>query len=81
MEQYEKQYDELLQQLSLAEAEQTETVQKDFSKIDAILHTGWKEIYRKLNDENKRAFWRSFISSIEINWTTGTKEIKRVNFF
>jgi hypothetical protein len=81
VEQYEKQYEDLMQKLSLAEEERTETTQRDFSHIEAILHSGWKEIYNALDDEHKRAFWRSFVSSIEINWTTKVKEIDKVNFF
>lgn len=81
VEQYEKQYAELIEKLEEAEAEQGEIEVKDFSKIEAILHSGWEGIYQNLDDEHKRAFWRSFIKSIEINWTTENKEIVRVNFF
>ncbi len=81
VEQYEKQYAELMEKLEAAEAEQVEIPVKDFSKIEGILQTGWKEIYNKLDDVHKRAFWRSFIQSIELNWTTEKKEINRVNFF
>lgn len=81
VEQYEKEYAELMEKLEQAEAEQGEVVVKDFSKIDAILHDGWKAIYDNLEDAYKRAFWRSFVQSIEINWTTEKKEIVRVNFF
>lgn len=81
VEQYEKDYAELLELLEKAEAEQGEIIVKDFSKIEAILHSGWKGIYEHLDDTHKRAFWRSFIKSIEINWTTEKKEIVRVNFF
>ena len=81
VEQYEEQYNELIEKLEQAEAEQGEVAIKDFSRIEAILHSGWKEIYSALDDEHKRAFWRSFIKSIEINWTTEKKEITKVNFF
>jgi DNA invertase Pin-like site-specific DNA recombinase len=81
VEQYEKQYAELMEKLEEAEAEQKQVITKDFTKIEAILHSGWKEIYNSLDDEHKRSFWRSFIQSIELNWTTDTKEIVRVNFF
>jgi len=81
VEQYEQQYAELLEKLEIAKAEQGEETTRDFSKIDAILQDGWKGIYNNLDDEHKRAFWRSFIKSIEINWTTEKKEIIRVNFF
>ena len=81
VEQYEKQHAELMETIEQAEAEQKSPVVKDFSKIEAILQDNWKTIYNSLDDAHKRAFWRSFIQSIEINWTTETKEIVRVNFF
>ena len=81
VEQYEKQFNELTEKLEQAEAEQGTVVVKDFSKIDAILQEGWRGIYDNLDDAHKRAFWRSFIKSIEINWTTEKKEITAVNFF
>ncbi len=81
VEQYEKDYAELLAKLEDAEAEQGAAVIKDFTHIEAVLQAGWKEIYNSLDDAHKRAFWRSFIQSIEISWTTEKKEITRVNFF
>lgn len=80
IEQYDKQYAALMEKLEKAIEEQGEIITKDFSKVEAILQSGWKEIYNNLEDEYKRAFWRSFIRSIEINWTTETKEIVKVNF-
>jgi hypothetical protein len=81
VEQYEKQYAELMEKLDEAEAEQSHIEEKDFDKIEAILQDGWKGIYENLDDEHKRAFWRSFVSAIEIDWTTDKKEIKEVIFF
>ncbi len=81
VEQYEKQYAELMQRLEEAEAEQDEATIKDFSKVEAVLQDGWKSLYATLDDEHKRSFWRSFIRSIEIDWTVKKKEVKRVNFF
>lgn len=81
VEQYEKDFAELMEKLEAAEAEQGEVVVKDFSKIEEILHDGWKSVYDTLTEEYKLAFWRSFIKSIELDWTTERKEISRVNFF
>ncbi len=81
VEKYEKDFAELMEKLELAEAEKGTIEIKDFSKIEAILHSGWREIYNNLDDAYKRAFWRSFVQSIEIDWSTSKKEIKRVNFF
>lgn len=81
VEQYESQYAELMEKLAQAEAEQSQVVEKDFDRIEAILQTGWRGIYENLDDAYKRAFWRSFIQCIEVNWTTDKKEIARVEFF
>ena len=81
VETYEAQYAELLELLKKAEAEQGSVEVQDFSKIEAILQTGWKNIYNSLDDAHKRAFWRSFIRRIDINWATEKKEITRVEFF
>jgi hypothetical protein len=81
VEKYEADYAELMELLEKAEAERNIVQVEDFSKIEAILHSGWEAIYNDLDDSYKRAFWRSFIQSIEIEWTNNKKEIARVNFF
>ena len=81
VEKYEADYTELMELLEKAQDERGKTEVKDFSKIETILHSGWEAIYNNLDDAYKRAFWRSFIQSIEIEWTTDNKEITRVNFF
>lgn len=81
VEKYEAAYGELMELLEKAEAERKTVEVEDFSKIEAILHSGWEAIYSNLDDAYKRAFWRSFVQSIEIEWTTNKKEITRVNFF
>lgn len=81
VEQYEKDYEELMLKLEAAEAEQEKIPVKDFSKVEKVLQEGWKGIYSNLDEAHRKAFWRSFIRSIEINWTTEKKEVTRVNFF
>lgn len=81
IEQYDREYDELMEQLELAKSERNEVDIKDFEKIEEVLHSGWETIYKELDEEHKRAFWRGIISSIEVNWTTEVKEITKVNFF
>lgn len=81
VESYEKQHADLMEQLKLALEEQTKQTPKDFTKIEGILHAGWKEIYNALDAEHKRSFWRSFISAIEIDWETERKKISKVKFF
>lgn len=81
VEKYESDYAELMALIELAEAERGTPEVKDFSKVEEILHEGWKAIYKNLDDEHKRAFWRSFIRSVEVEWTTENKKIAKVNFF
>ena len=81
VEQYEKQYAALTKKLEEAKASQHEVAPKDFGKIESILHAGWRSIYESLDDAHRRAFWRSFVESIEVDWTGKEKKITRVNFF
>jgi chorismate mutase len=81
IEQYDKEYDELMEMLDLAKQEQGKVEVKDFTAIEAVLHEGWKEIYEVLDDERKKAFWRGIMSSIELEWTTEVKRITNVTFF
>ena len=82
-EKYDKDYDALLVKLEEAESETVEVVKQDFSKAEAALADGWEGIYNALDDAHRRAFWRSFISSIEINadWAMGNMKIEKINFF
>lgn len=79
VEKYEADYAALLEKLEKAEAEQSEESTVDFEKIEEILKSGWQGIYNALNEENKRAFWRSFVKSIELK--PDGKTLQRVNFF
>lgn len=81
VEQYEKQHAELMEKLEKAETEQSTVIPKDFSKVEAILHEGWRSIYDNLDDAYKRAFWRSFIRAVKIDWTKESKTISEVIFF
>lgn len=81
VEEYDRQYDELMAKLEEAQAVHEEEVERDFSKVESALQDGWKGIYDALDDAHKRSFWRSFIESIEVHWTTEKKTIERVNFF
>ena len=81
VELYEKQYSALMERLEKAKAMQDKQDTKDFSKIEHILCDGWKEIYNALDDAHKRAFWRSFVESIEIDWKSKDKKIKNIVFF
>ena len=53
----------------------------DFSHIKEILSGGWKSIYKALDNEHKKAFWRSFVKEIRIDWSKANKEIEDIIFF
>lgn len=81
VERYDRDYDELTAKIEAAQQKQVEVEKQDFSKVKTALSAGWKDMYNSLDNAHRRAFWRSFIQSIEISWTTEKKEITRVNFF
>ena len=82
VEEYDKKYDKLIAQIEAANNEITETAETpDYDKIKAVLQAGWKEIYAELDFDHKRAFWRSFVEEIVIDWTKETKEIIDIKFF
>lgn len=83
-EKYDKEYDELTEKIEAAQQKHTEVIKHDFSKAEAALETGWNAIYETLDNAHRRAFWRAFVESIEIDWSghrQRDKSITRVNFF
>lgn len=82
VEQYDKDYDELMAKIEEANAEHTTLHgEPDYEKIQRVLSDDWKEIYSQLDAEHKRAFWRSFIAEIQLEWNKDVKRIKDIIFF
>lgn len=81
LEDYETQYNKLMSKIKEANAGMQKIKKKDFTRIENILTDGWQEMYKELTPAFKRAFWRSFIKYIEIDWSTDKKDIKRIVFF
>lgn len=82
VEEYDRRYDELMEQIEAAHEEQTAiSTGPDYEKIEEVLNSDWKSIYAELDREHQRAFWRSFIDEIQIFWTTEVKEIDDIIFF
>lgn len=84
VEMYEQDYAELMERLEAAQKQDTEIKEVDYSHIEKLLSSDWKDMYNALDEEHKRAFWRSFIDTIEIDWMTKgkkNKSIKRIIFF
>jgi DNA invertase Pin-like site-specific DNA recombinase len=80
VEEYDKKYDALVAQIEEAESAIPDAP-PDFSHIKAILSEGWEAIYKAMDNDHKKAFWRSFVKEIHIDWTKERKEIKDIDFF
>lgn len=78
VEKYDREYDELTAKIEEATNQHVEASPIDFSRIESILSGNWKDIYNSLDKEHRRAFWRSFIKSIEID---ENRKFTKVNFF
>jgi hypothetical protein len=80
VEEYDEKYDALIAKIE--EAENTAPEEPtDFSHIKAILSGGWKAIYEALDNDHKKAFWRSFVKEIHVDWSKEHKEITDIIFF
>lgn len=80
VEEYDKKYDALVAKIEEAESTIPDAP-PDFSHIKAILSEGWEAIYKAMDNDHKRSFWRSFVKAINIDWTKERKEIKDIDFF
>ena len=84
VEKYDREYDELTAKIEAAQEKHIEVIKHDFSKAEAALADGWKGIYNTLDNAHRRAFWRSFIETIEFDWSGNRvedKKITKINFF
>ena len=80
VEEYDKKYDEIVAKIAAAESTVKEKP-KDFGYIKETLSGGWKGIYEALDNDHKRAFWRSFVKEIQIDWGASKKDIDDIIFF
>lgn len=80
VEEYDREYDELVAKIQEAENAVPEKP-VDLSYIKETLTGGWKTIYQALDNEHKRAFWRSFVREIHIDWSKSNKDVKDIVFF
>lgn len=78
-EEYDKQYEELYSLLN--DMKKITSKMVDFSAIHEVLSSGWKDTYKSLSDENKRAFWRSIVKEIHVTWDNDVKDISEIKFF
>lgn len=75
---YDADMDELKNELNELENKLKPVEKRDLTIYEELVKSDWKDIYKALNKENKRAFWRKYIKSIELN-ENGT--VKQPIFF
>lgn len=61
---YKKEYERLTTALKEAKTEVIE--KKDFSHLEKVLSSSFRDMYQYLSNEDKRALWHSIIKSIEV---------------
>lgn len=82
VEEYDRRYDELMAKIEEANEERSHLHDTpDYEKIKGILTSDWKDIYNALDAEHKRAFWRSFVEEVRIDWTKDVKRVTDIIFF
>ena len=80
VEEYDRKYDALVAKIEEAESAIPDAP-PDFSHIKAILSEGWESIYKAMDNDHKKAFWRSFVKDIHLDWSKEHKEIADIKFF
>ena len=81
VEEYDRKYDSLIEQIEAANAEHLEmNDEPNYEKIQSVLSGGWKEIYSNLDSDHKQTFWRSIIEEITLDWSGRTKHIVDIIF-
>lgn len=80
VEEYDKKYDALVAKIEEAESAVPDAP-PDYSHIKAILSEGWESLYLAMDNDHKKAFWRSFVEDIYLNWSKDHKEISDIKFF
>jgi hypothetical protein len=77
-DEYDKEYEELEIKLETLKRHLEPILERDLTIYEELLKSDWRGLYDALNKENKRAFWRKYIKTIELN-DKGT--VKRAIFF
>ena len=64
---YDNDMAELKEELETLESQLEPLTERDLTIYEDLLKSDWKSLYKALNKENKRAFWRKYIQRIELN--------------
>lgn len=66
---YDTAYEELEDRLRELESKLEPIQERDLSAYRELQGSNWKDLYNKLNKDNKRAFWRKYVREIETDET------------
>lgn len=73
---YDEEYQRLEEELAFAASDPSlEEPKRNYSELEKLLQTDFKEMYDSLSLENRRAFWRSIIKQIHLNDDCTIKEV------
>lgn len=50
-------------------------MERDLAIYEDLLKSDWKELYKALTRENKRAFWRKYIKENVVDTKSNVKDI------
>ena len=64
---YDNDIAELKEELQTLESQLEPLIERDLTIYEELIKSDWKDIYRALNRDNKRAFWRKHIKGIKLN--------------
>jgi hypothetical protein len=65
-EEYDKEYFSLEKKIKAIDIEE-KPLERNLDALKGILETDYRDLYKKLTKENKKAFWRSFIKEFAID--------------
>ena len=77
-EYYESEYEKLSSAISGADSQEIELKQKKLLSVAHKFQGNWKELYSKLDNTHKKAFWKQIIE--EINVDPDTRQISGFKF-
>lgn len=66
-ERYDTEYTRIITALEQLSEEPKQPPKRTYEDISAILCSGWKDMYHRLDREHQRAFWHSIIKQIHLN--------------
>jgi hypothetical protein len=74
-DEYDKEIDLINERIKGAETALEPIEKRDLSRYEELLKSDWKELYKTLEKENKRSFWRTYIKAIILDNKGALKDV------